>query len=202
MTKELSSEQQQADVLRLEIAKGWQEGAIKGAAIRQAERQAKMELWQDPELMVLRKAIYEKGAIESLLEAQATGEYSVSFDLPPDHELPTEMRGQQPSTIRAWMAREPQWRDYIEKHVKMEEAKLAARKSLLQNHSEFAGIDYFKEKRKAKVEFGDEHKVRDGKAVKVTDFFTAKVIADAMPPEEKAKDTNVVAKFFAGILGK
>src|SRR5271169_6494601 len=80
---------------------------LKNAAIRQAERQEKMEAWQDPDAMAYRKILSDKQAFESLQRMKADGQCEEETPIPLDSELPSYMRGQAASTVRAWARQQP-----------------------------------------------------------------------------------------------
>lgn len=189
------------DVLGIAVANAQAEAEITNAMKRQAERHEKMELWQDPELMILRKAKHEKGAIESLLILQANGQSVAKPPLPPDSELPPEMRGQQPSTVRAWMASKPKYAEAFKHAVTLEDARQTARNDLLKRYPELGGIDFQLERKKAKVEFGEEHKVRTNHKVKIGGAVDPPTtVAPKTMDKEEAK--SLMSKIYAGIFRK
>lgn len=155
--------QHQADTILQQVQAAQAEAAIKNAAIRQAERQAKMDAWQDPEIMQHRHAVHIKGAIESLWSLREAGQCEVQPPVPPDSELPKHMRGQQPSTIRAWLRGNPEWQKKLEAHKLLEEEK----HNLRGKHPELWGINFSEVRKEKPVKLGDEHKVQLGKRITV-----------------------------------
>ncbi len=181
----------EANILAPSVESAQREAETRNAAKRQAERQAKFDAWKDPEVMAYRKAVHEKGAIESLWGMRATGECAADRDvpIPPDSELPKHMRGQAPSTVRAFLRGSAAWEAKVDAHKKAVEAKALAR----EKYPEMFGLDFARIRRDMSVQFGDEHKVRTGAKIKISgDEFTK---AEARP----APRPGVIARFFAGI---
>jgi hypothetical protein len=138
-----------------------QEAAIKNAAIREAERTAKMAAWQDKETMTLRHALHNKGAIESLWCLRESGQCTVesNMPIPPQEELPKSLRGQAPSYVRSMLRGNKEWEQKVKDHQKAEEEKHGLRGK----HPELFGINFSKVRQDNPVTLGDEHKVRTGK---------------------------------------
>lgn len=114
---------------------------LKNAAKRQAERNEKMQAWQDPDAMAYRKMLNDKRAFESLQEMKLSGNCELPTPLPPESELPKEMRGQQPSTVRAWLRGNPDWEQRVKVHREAAEAKASRGIVLRQKYPEMFGID-------------------------------------------------------------
>lgn len=172
---------------------------IRNASIRQAERQAKIDAWQDPEAMAYRKAVHDKGAMESLWALREAGQCEADTPLPDDAELPSYMRGQQPSTVRAWLRGQPNWRAKIKAHQEAAEIKRTATRNIKEKHPELYGIDFTKLRRETAVVFGDEHKVRDGKRMQHSEWTPP----DPTPTSPEAPPPKgLVARVFAGIWKK
>ncbi len=182
----------EASILAPSVQSAQREAETRNAAKRQAERQAKMDAWQDPEVMAYRKAMHEKGAIESLWSMRRNGECAIDRDvpIPPDSELPVHMRGQQPSTVRAFLRGNDEWTKKVAAHAKGEEVKDKVR----DKYPELFGIDFADARRD--VDIGDEHKVRDGKRLNIKDHPTANAISHVGAPLPKK---GAIARFFAGI---
>ncbi len=97
----------EVDYLSPEVQEAQRKAEFRNAAIRHAERMAAYAAWVKPEAIAERKEKHEREAAESLAQTRAalgiTGE---SEPLPDEKDLPKEMRGQAPSTIRAWLKHE------------------------------------------------------------------------------------------------
>jgi hypothetical protein len=139
----------QADTITQAVQAAQDQAAIMNAAKRQADRQAKMDVWQDPEVMAYRQALSVKNGIESLWALMDAGQMRIQPPIPPDSELPPHMRGQSPSTIRRMMEHEPNraWDKAVEKHKKLIEERRAAR----DDHPELFGIDFTKLRRQVEA---------------------------------------------------
>lgn len=140
------------------VQQAQQQAEILNAAKRQAERQEKYEAWSDPEAIQYRKLLHEKKSFESLMALKVSGAFAENHSdpIPPDSELPKEMRGQQPSTIRAWMRGNPRYEKKIDEHRKSIAAKDADRLVLKKKYPELFGLVTDDEARQA----------LEGKAVK------------------------------------
>ncbi len=182
----------ESNALAPSVESAQREAETRNAAKRQAERQAKMDAWQDPEAMAYRKAVHEKGAIESLWDLRANGQCAVDINvpIPPDSELPPHMRGQQPSTVRAFLRDNGDWKKKVEAHCKANEGKAAIR----EKYPEMFGIDFIALRRDGgDIDF---EKVRDGLKVKIrSDGEYSK----GSPQDRPAPRPGVIARFFAGI---
>ncbi|MES2347847.1 MAG: hypothetical protein V4641_09800 [Pseudomonadota bacterium] len=178
----------EAKILAPSVESAQREAETRNAAKRQAERQAKMDAWQDPEAMAYRKAVHEKGAIESLWELRANGQCAIDRDVPvpPDSELPKHMRGQAPSTVRAFLRGSADWKAKVEAHAKANESKA----KIQEQYPELFGIDFGALRR----EGGDIafEQVRTGHRIAISGDEFVKALA------QKPKK-GAVARFFAGI---
>ncbi len=182
----------EANILAPSVESAQREAETRNAAKRQAERQAKMDAWQDPEAMMYRKALHEKGAMESLWAMRRDGECAVDRDvpIPPDSELPAHMRGQAPSTVRAYLRGSADWKAKVEAHAKAAEGKAAIR----EKYPEMFGIDFGAVRREGSdIAF---EKVRTGAKVRIrSDGEYSK----GSPQDRPAPRPGVIARFFAGI---
>lgn len=144
----------QADITTQAVQAAQDEAAIKNAAKRQAERQAKFDAWVDPEAMVHRRALNDLKAIESLWALRASGNAVTQTPIPPPEELPKELRGQSPSTIRAMLRGNPDWEKKVKAHQELE----ASRGGFREKYPELFGIDDAKERKKwDKIEIKPDH---------------------------------------------
>ncbi len=82
--------------------------AIKNAAIRHEERMAKYRAWVTPEAIAERKKRHEEEAAAALEQGMAMRRAAglPDEDEPIPEVLPTYMKGQSPSTIRAMLRQE------------------------------------------------------------------------------------------------
>ncbi len=165
--------------------------AIKNAAKRQAERQAKYEVWSDPEAMQYRKILHEKEAFESLQRLKASGNYVLQPPVPSDADLPKELRGQQPSTIRAFLAGNPDWQKKSAAYRDEIEKKELRRNELRKLYPEMFGISAEKERKELEDKPMDDYRVSTGKST-----FTVK---DAAAPTTKGHEPGLVTRIFSGL---
>ncbi len=179
-----------ADAKLLAVQQAQELAAIKNASIRQAERQEKMELWSDPDAMAYRLILHNKKAFESLQSMKRDGHYKVQVPLPPESELPKEMRGQQPSTVRAWMATEPKYYNYFKSSVEELETKEKRRQELRLKYPEMFGID----DSSARQEWKPDDKPKDKK-------LPFKIVEGASP-SAPIEQPGLIGRIFAGILGR
>ena len=195
----------QADTITQAVQAAQDQAAIMNAAKRQADRQAKMDVWQDPEVMAYRQALSVKNGIESLWALMDAGQMRIQPPIPPDSELPPHMRGQSPSTIRRMMEHEPNraWDKAVEKHKKLIEERRAAR----DDHPELFGIDFTKLRRQ--VEAGKtlaadprakDHTAADDAVTGTRKQFhvNEQVSQPAPQPPEKVSLVAGVSRWFRG----
>ncbi len=107
---------EKADMLRREIRLAQERAEIENAAKRHQHKMAQYQAWSEPEAVNQRRIAHEEAAAAALAKAQAMSKHAREAlgmpledpPLPPEAELPKEMRGQAPSTIRA-MLRQKNW---------------------------------------------------------------------------------------------
>lgn len=152
------------------VQQAQQQAEILNAAKRQAERQEKYEAWSDPDAMQYRKLLHDKKAFESLQALKASGEFADNHSdpLPDESELPKEMRGQQPSTIRAWMRGNPKFTKKIDEHRKVQADKDVRRILLKEKYPDLFGLDDMTERKKLEGESTDYYRVKTGKTLVIT----------------------------------
>lgn len=198
--KEQVGIEQKADILGISIESAQGEAEIKNAAIRQAERQQKYDAWKDPEGMAYRKAIHEKGALESLWALRDSGNCVIPFPIPPEDQLPKECRGQQPSTIRSMLRGHSEWRAKMDAHAALAQRGQDTKSKLQESHPELFGIDYTKLRLNMNPEFEME-KVRDGRKlnVKVPEGFVNPGVRVPKWTPSEPKKSGLVARIFAGV---
>lgn len=107
---------EKADAVLREVRLAQERAEIENAAKRHQERMAKYQAWVQPEAIETRRLEHAAAAAAALEKAQAMSRYAREAlgmpledpPLPPEAELPKEMRGQAASTIRA-MLRQKSW---------------------------------------------------------------------------------------------
>ena len=131
---------EQVDIINQQIRQAQELSEIKNAAIRQTQRNEKMQLWQDPEMMAHRHARIVQQSMESLWNLREAGMSELLTPLPPDSELPKHMRGQQPSTVRSWLRDQPEWQEKIKEFRKTEKVKRNDIRHLINKYPEISGL--------------------------------------------------------------
>lgn len=126
--------------------------AARNKAIRDADRQSKMDAWQDPDAMIERRLVNELAAHRSLVAMKNAGQCAPDIDmpLPPRESLPKHMRDQQPSTIRKMLAAEDNhWRAKLDIHKHESAKKMEQANTHRLRHPEMFGLDDSFARRKA-----------------------------------------------------
>ncbi len=152
------------------VQQAQQQAEIMNAAKRQAERAEKYEAWSDPDAVQHRKLLHEKKAFESLLALKMSGQFAENHSdpLPDPSELPPEVRIQQPSYIRKWMAGNPKYTKKIDEHRKRQADRDARRLILKEKYPELFGIDDAAERQKLEGESTDYYRVKTGKTLTIS----------------------------------
>lgn len=107
---------EKADLIRREIRLAQERAEIENAAKRHQQRMAKYSAWVQPDAIESRRREHEEAAAAALAKGQAMSKHAREAlgmpledpPLPPEAELPKEMRGQAASTVRA-MLRQKSW---------------------------------------------------------------------------------------------
>lgn len=153
-----------ADANVIAVQQAQQRAEIENASKRQAERKEKYEAWSDPEAIQYRKILHEKKSFESLQTMKAAGQCEDPTPLPSDDELPKHMRGQQPSTVRAWIRGNPKWEQKVQEHRKQVEAKDAKRQIMRVKYPGLFGIDDEQARKMMADKPTEDFKVMTGKS--------------------------------------
>jgi hypothetical protein len=93
----------EAFYLSADVQEAQMKAEMKNAAIRRAERKAFHDEWIKPENIAKRKEENERVAAASLARIREALNIGEPEPIPPDDQLPRHMRGQSPSTIRAFL---------------------------------------------------------------------------------------------------
>lgn len=183
-----------ADVLGLAVSAAQQEAEIKNAAKRQAERQAKFDAWIDPEAMTSRRILNDLKAFKSLLAIKDAGGMALPVPLPSDDQLPKHMRGQQPSTVRAWMARHPDWKDWCTDFKKKYDKQDKDRVNHKLKYPELFGLD--------DAEARAEWLPPETKEVTRVPFRIKEIAPPEPAPKVEEYKPGLVTRIFAGLWKK
>ncbi len=157
-----------ADANVLAVQQAQELAAIRNDAIRQAERTEKLEAWQDPDAMANRKMLNDRQAFLSLQALKAAGECELETPLPADSELPKHMRGQQPSTVRAWIRSSPEWHKRVREHRDAAVKKAERAVYLRKKYPEMYGLDDTDAREELAGKSVDDFAVRTGKQLKLS----------------------------------
>ncbi len=94
----------EANMLAPAVQDAQKKAEIKNAAIRHGQRMAAYAAWVEPKAMAERKERHEREAAASLASIKAALDIGELGPLPDLSTLPPDVRCQQPSYIRKWLA--------------------------------------------------------------------------------------------------